>query len=1120
MSQAFGNGKRNNSGTDHAKDLRHQHQYTFAKNLSKDRCGYVRNDTVNDQFTIRYDYLENQLISRVRNVKNYETLYSLAQGHNVCECLAVGGAGGSGGAGGGGGGFNVGGELYYRQEYSSQDLSGIEFYDSCGNKIFDSVLFDECSRKSYSVYDNVFTGTSRDKMYDKSQYMKGFNYPKQIPLHIEYANPSLVLYSPLPNVIYLRDIDVVKLGKVIEECYNLEEKIKDIRVQLFKRYVANIEYTETETIYTYDTIELGSNILGGNVISTVGEEGTVDDGLNLFTNLQVLKPDTFYYYKFTGSIVQDLTTDYFNVKGKLNNLVGDGFDNTILDNAIFTVEDVSGQGAVADGSQVVFKPDSIGDFYYQDGSNDNIRGLINVVEGAAGGSDACLNYIISFDGSNYYLDFSGAGAGAGGVSGAGVTIDMSFGDVVVFTLSGSLENHPLYIQSSYGAIDSTTEVEDASYILGVAGNGLSSVGLQIVDYANNLYSGADNEITVGLDPDTNTNFTPIFGTLTKAAVNGDVSFSDLRIDYPRTGYRLIFSNSTGDISGFLTPSFDVLGELTALHSTTKREFYVGEPITNFGVRLERAGINSYSQAIFELSGGDIDASYSYGVDFDKAIVGTNVFTLNKGSIFGDISINKVGNDYLIQYDMSNTTGPVISDNFRVFAKLDLSNSLAGDTSANISIPVGEDLSNYRIDLRDFYDNRLDIQGPAQVSLYQSGGVGADPCNNLIEVRTVDVVDGSLTMLDFSINNTGYDFFIHYDISHTDTSKNTDFFDVYGFIDLSNQPLKYANRIMADNFDRITVSVTDAFGNVRPVTSTLSMTLQGAGEGGGEGGAGEGGGGEGGGAYGAEGSEGARLVGETSTTTYGGVGEFRRFDIGGITLTEPMEFSVKIDGPYSENLNSIVTDSFIILYTNWDNAEVEQVLPGITTISGGDYLIPADAGFSAFDNSYVIVNGSDMSNNSYWKPNTTSNLNAFWMRTLAWDTSNGDAVAGGIYRAPRSETVGSHYTYDGCGYDFSFNTSLLTWEQHKSYAESVVYDASVYDASWTLTSVRTEAESDAIALAMKNNLDISGESMDYFIGGEMLIYDNIDPDYGHILYYWDISGERDKYIWTGGKTIIF
>ena len=127
--------------------------------------------------------------------------------------------------------------------------------------------------------------------------------------------------------------------------------------------------------------------------------------------------------------------------------------------------------------------------------------MINVVEGAAGGSDACLNYIISFDGSNYYLDFSGAGAGAGagGVSGAGVTIDMSFGDVVVFTLSGSLESHPLYIQSSYGAIDSTTEVEDASYILGVAGNGLSSVGLQIVDYANNLYSGADNEITVGLD---------------------------------------------------------------------------------------------------------------------------------------------------------------------------------------------------------------------------------------------------------------------------------------------------------------------------------------------------------------------------------------------------------------------------------------------------------------------------------------------------------------------------------------------------------------------------------------------------------------------------------------------
>ena len=30
--------------------------------------------------------------------------------------------------------------------------------------------------------------------------------------------------------------------------------------------------------------------------------------------------------------------------------------------------------------------------------------------------------------------------------------------------------------------------------------------------------------------------------------------------------------------------------------------------------------------------------------------------------------------------------------------------------------------------------------------------------------------------------------------------------------------------MADNFDRITVSVTDAFGNMRPVTSTLSNDL--------------------------------------------------------------------------------------------------------------------------------------------------------------------------------------------------------------------------------------------------------------------------------------------------------
>ena len=103
MSQAFGNGKRTIQEQVIPK-IYSININNYAKNLSKDRCGYVRNDTVNDQFTIRYDYLENQLISRVRNVKNYETLF-LCSGHNVCNvgcwwywCFV--GAGGAGGAGG------------------------------------------------------------------------------------------------------------------------------------------------------------------------------------------------------------------------------------------------------------------------------------------------------------------------------------------------------------------------------------------------------------------------------------------------------------------------------------------------------------------------------------------------------------------------------------------------------------------------------------------------------------------------------------------------------------------------------------------------------------------------------------------------------------------------------------------------------------------------------------------------------------------------------------------------------------------------------------------------------------------------------------------------------------
>ena len=51
-----------------------------------------------------------------------------------------------------------------------------------------------------------------------------------------------------------------------------------------------------------------------------------------------------------------------------------------------------------------------------------------------------------------------------------------------------------------------------------------------------------------------------------------------------------------------------------------------------------------------------------------------------------------------------------------------------------------------------------------------------------------------------------------------------------------------------------------------------------------------------------------------------------------------------------------------------------------------------------------------------------------------------------------------------------------------------------------------------------------ENNNYYIGGELSVYEysenhNSGNPYGHVLYTWDISGEKYHYIWAGVKTVI-
>ena len=195
----------------------------------------------------------------------------------------------------------------------------------------------------------------------------------------------------------------------------------------------------------------------------------------------------------------------------------------------------------------------------------------------------------------------------------------------------------------------------------------------------------------------------------------------------------------------------------------------------------------------------------------------------------------------------------------------------------------------------------------------------------------------------------------------------------------------------------------------------------------------------------------------------------------------------------------------------------------------------------------MVKGADPSNNSpHWKTNTTAHAGDY-MRTMAWDISY-QANAGAIFRIQRklyTEDVSndqynadadfsliplyeieasaaggrSPYTYY---YDYSFNSTQMPRVDHSNNSILMEFDTAIYDSSWTFTTFRSQLETDIVAEKLKvdaiNITDIS-ENCDYFIAGKMDICSNVDPDYNHILYSWDVSGEYEHNIWVGPKSKI-
>ena len=127
-------------------------------------------------------------------------------------------------------------------------------------------------------------------------------------------------------------------------------------------------------------------------------------------------------------------------------------------------------------------------------------------------------------------------------------------------------------------------------------------------------------------------------------------------------------------------------------------------------------------------------------------------------------------------------------------------------------------------------------------------------------------------------------------------------------------------------------------------------------------------------------------------------------------------------------------------------------------------------------------------------------------------SNADFSFVPLYEVEASAQEGrSPYTYY---YDYSFNSTYLSFADHSNNTLSMPFDNNIYDSSWSLATFRTQTETDIVSEKLKldaiNNTDIS-ENSDYYIGGKMEIRPNADTSFKHIYCIVGMLSERETTI---------
>ena len=202
-----------------------------------------------------------------------------------------------------------------------------------------------------------------------------------------------------------------------------------------------------------------------------------------------------------------------------------------------------------------------------------------------------------------------------------------------------------------------------------AGQPISTVTLEARDASNALLTGFTGNVTVQITGGTGTSGATLSGTLTKAAVGGVVSFSDLSIDKKGTGYRL--SVTAGGVTGATSSTFAINA------AAASQVVFIVDPPSPTATSVAMAPA---IQADIEDAFGNRVTTYSGTVTIalfsnpnNGTLSGTTAATVGNGLLsngvatFSDLSIDAAGTGYRLQVTATGLGTGDISTAFQITA---------------------------------------------------------------------------------------------------------------------------------------------------------------------------------------------------------------------------------------------------------------------------------------------------------------------------------------------------------------------------------------------------------------------------------------------------------------------